>query len=63
MVGVVSMDPCQLNALVTALANHLFSTLTAEEFALLNVVVSELGKSMFSLTLMRDVLKDKGNWL
>lgn len=49
------MGPCELNTLVMAITNHLYSTLTVEEFRCLNVFISELGKSMFSMTLFRDI--------
>jgi hypothetical protein len=44
-----------MNVLVTALVNHLFSTLTREEFSCLSVFLNEISKSMYSITLFRDV--------
>jgi len=49
------MNPCELNLLITSIANALFSTLPKEDFVLLNVLFSELSKSMFSMELLRGI--------
>ena len=53
----MKLTPCQINMIVTAIANHLFASLSREDFAFLNIAVSELSKSMFSLELLRGVCK------
>lgn len=49
------MDPRELNAIITAITNHLYTSLTEKEFAFLNVFLSELSKSMFSMELLRKI--------
>lgn len=49
------MDPCELNALITAIANSLYTALSKEDFLFLNVVLSELSKTMFSMEVLRGV--------
>ncbi|MCL1823651.1 MAG: hypothetical protein FWG44_05555 [Oscillospiraceae bacterium] len=49
------MNPCQLNALIAAVANHLYCTLSKKDFIFLNVFFSELSKSMFSMEILRSV--------
>lgn len=49
------MNPCELNVLVTAITNQLYTSLSKEEFRCLNVFVSELSKSMFSMTLYEEI--------
>ncbi|MCL2437115.1 MAG: hypothetical protein FWD00_03655 [Clostridiales bacterium] len=51
------MNPCELNALITSIANFLYTSLSEKEFALVNILVSELSKSMFSMELLRAVSK------
>ena len=54
------MDACKISAMITALANHFYANLSQEEFEVLNVVVSELSKSMFSMSLLRGICKAEG---
>jgi len=49
------MNPCELNALITSVTNVLYKTLPKEKFQVLNVLVSELSKSMFSMELLRAI--------
>ncbi|MDL2233516.1 hypothetical protein LJC63_08055 [Ruminococcaceae bacterium OttesenSCG-928-L11] len=49
------MNACELNAVITAITNSLYSTLSPREFLCLNLFLSELSKSMFSMTLLRDI--------
>ena len=53
------MDPCRLSAIITAVANHLYATLSKEEFECVNILVSELSKAMFSMTLLRDICDEE----
>jgi len=55
--GVIYLNPCEVNASVTAVANFLFSHLSKKDFVFLNICVSELGKQMFALELLRGVCK------
>ena len=50
-----SMNPCQISAIITAVSNHLYANLSQEDFEVLNIMVSELSKSMLSMTLLRGV--------
>lgn len=49
------MNPVEMNTLITAITNHLYCTLSREDFRCLNVFISELGKSMFAMTLFKDI--------
>jgi len=51
------MNPCEFNAAVAAVANLLFTSLSKEDFVLLNIFLNELSKSMFAMELYRKVLK------
>lgn len=55
--GVV--DPCDMNMLIAALANHFYTTLGKEDFTCLSVFFSELGKAMFTTELYRDLCDKK----
>mgnify|MGYP000858012438 CR=1 FL=1 len=54
------MNPCELNTLVTAITNHLYCTLSSEDFNCLSVFINELSKSMFSMALFRDLCNKDG---
>lgn len=49
------MNPCELNALIASIANYLYSKLSKEEFFCLNVLLSELSKTMFSMEILGNV--------
>ena len=49
------MNPCSLNAAIAALTNHLYSTLSEKAFLCLALFLSELSKSMFSMSIFRDI--------
>ena len=49
------MNPCQLNAVIAAIANHLYANLSEKDFIFWNVFFSELSKSMFSMEILRSV--------
>ena len=51
------MNPCEINASITAIANSLFANLSKKDFVFLNICVSELSKQMFALELLRGVCK------
>jgi hypothetical protein len=52
------LTPCTLNAIIAAISNHLFTTLSEEDFALVSVFFSELGKSMFAMKLFKSICSD-----
>ena len=49
------MNPCQMNALIAAISNYLYTTLSKKDFLFWNVFFSELSKSMFSMEILRGV--------
>lgn len=49
------MNPCELNAIISSLTNILYISLPQNEFRTLNILLSEIGKSMFSMELLRGV--------
>lgn len=53
------MNPCQLNQIITCIANYLYANLSKENFRCLTVFISELGKSMFSMTLLGEICNRK----
>ena len=55
--GAINMNPCEINAIVTGISNYLFANLSKKDFIFLNICISELSKSMFSLELLRGVCK------
>ena len=51
------MDPCEMNAAIAALTNILYTNLSKKDFIFLNVFLSELSKSMFSMEVLRDICR------
>ena len=49
------MSPVELNLIITAITNHLYISLSKEDFVCLNIFISELSKSMFATTLFSDI--------
>jgi hypothetical protein len=49
------MNPPELHAAITAIANHLYCSLPRRDFNCLSIVLSELSKSMIALELFRNV--------
>lgn len=49
------MNPCELNAIIAAISNYLYTNLSKEDFLFLSVFLSELSKSMFSMELLRGI--------
>ncbi|MDR2533091.1 MAG: hypothetical protein LBC82_09655 [Oscillospiraceae bacterium] len=50
-----NMNPCQMNALIAALTNYLYCTLSKKDFIFWNVFFSELSKSMFGMEILRSI--------
>ena len=51
------MNPCELNALIAAISNYLFINLSKKDFLFLNILLSELSKSMFTMELLKGVCR------
>lgn len=49
------MSPCELNAIIMALTNHFYDTLSEKDFDCLTIFLSELSKSMFAMALFRRI--------
>lgn len=49
------MTPCEINMLIAAITNHLYTTLSKDQFYCLTVFINELSKSMFATILFKDV--------
>ncbi len=55
------MTPCELNLTISAIANTLYSKLSKDEFRYLNVFLSELSKTMFSMEILRKICEKDNN--
>ena len=55
------MSPYELNITISLLTNFLFANLPRNDYRIVNVLVSELGKSMFSMELLRDICDEGKN--
>ena len=53
------MSSCSLTASVTAIANALAGSMTAEEIALLGSVFSQLGDTLTTISLQRSLCEKK----
>ena len=49
------MNPCELNAVIAAVTNFLYARLSPKDFLFLNVFLSELSKSMFTMEILRGI--------
>lgn len=49
------MNPCEMNALITSIANYFYANLSKKDFLFLNVFLSELSKSMFTMEILRGI--------
>lgn len=49
------MNPCELTASITAIANTLACKLTTEELTLLGVVLTQLGDTLTTIAIGREV--------
>ena len=52
-----SIDPCQLNAVIAALTNQLYCSLSREEFIGLGIFLSMLSKDILSMAAIEEFLK------
>ncbi len=60
--GVIFVNPCELNVIIAALTNHLYTTLSKEDFICLSVFLNELSKSMFTTSLFQDLCNREGKF-
>jgi len=44
-----------MNIAITLVTNYLFANLSKKEFRIATVLIAELGKSMFSMELLREI--------
>lgn len=56
------MNPCELNTVIAAITNYLYTTLSKEDFACLSVFLNELSKSMFTTSLFQDLCNKRGRF-
>ena len=49
------MNPCELTAAVTALANAMACGRTVDELNLLGVILTQLGDTMFTIAAQREI--------
>ena len=49
------MNPCQLTASVTAIANTLAGSLTQEELELLGVILTQLGDTLLTIATHKSI--------
>ena len=53
------MNPCELTAAITALANTIACGRSVEELNLLGVILTQLGDTMFTIAAQREICKEK----
>ena len=53
------MNPCQLTASVTAVANALACSLTAEQITLLAAILVQLGDTLVTIATQKATLQEK----
>lgn len=56
------LNPCELNAAITAISNYLYATMPRDEFLCLSVFLNELSKSMLTMPLFDDLCNHKGKF-
>ena len=49
------MNPCELTAAITAIANTIACKLSAQELTLLGVVLTQLGDTLTTIAVQRDI--------
>lgn len=55
------MNPCELTAFVTAIANALAGQLNDDELSLLGAVVTQLGDTLLTIATQRSICSSKGS--
>jgi len=56
------MRPCELNALIAAIANYFFTSMPQDRFLCLAVFLNELSKTMLSMPLYKDLCNHEGKF-
>jgi len=51
------INPCQLNAAIAAITNHLYCTLSREDFTNLGVALSMLSRSIIQMAALEELLR------
>ena len=51
------VDPCQLNAAIAAITNHLYCTLSRQDFTNLGVALSMLSRSIIQMAALEELLR------
>ena len=54
------MDPCQLTASITAIANALACRLTTDQVNLLGVAFTQLGDTLLTIGTQREICEKRG---
>ncbi|MDL2217526.1 hypothetical protein LJC27_02595 [Christensenellaceae bacterium OttesenSCG-928-M15] len=49
------MTPCEMNAMVTAISNYLYTSLSNEDFKCLSIILNELSKTMFTMNVYQGI--------
>lgn len=58
MVGVIFVNPCELTAAITALANAIACKLNVNELNLLSVVLTQLGDTLATIATQRSIMEE-----
>lgn len=56
------MNPCELNALITSIANSLYTSLPRDQFLCLSVFLNELSKQMLTMPIFNDLCNREGRF-
>ena len=51
------MNPCQLNASIALVTNHLYTNMSRDDFINLGIFLSMLSKDMLSMAAIEELLK------
>lgn len=62
MDGVIAMSPCELNLLIAAISNHLYTMLTLDKFLCLAVFLNELSKQMLAMPIFKELCNGEGRF-
>lgn len=52
---VIFLNPCELNAMIAAVTNHLYTNLSREDFICLSIFLRELSKSMIGTSVFEEL--------
>lgn len=59
MLGVIILDPCELNVIIASLTNYFYTTVSEEDFICLGIFLRELSKSMIGTTIFDELCHKK----